>query len=276
MPAKQFRDDLKQVTTSGRYVLLKDIRTCDLDDSVTFTLKLPDVEISFIMVVNDPIDYPKRHWFFVSASNDENDGPVASALRKCQRPFWFTHHTIKEALSKIDRLFINVSRRLRSSNIIDLTVETEQNDDDDASDSGDGPDSSDEIRFLGASSSPRDTYLQDTLDYDLEIAKEAGYHVGFLGKATAPIVVSVSCPVTQLGLPWQALIGWDLDIKDHLILLISFPDSYQTLSQILARSDVALAGIEMRVGICDRHFACPDLARKMFQAAEICKNEGEA
>lgn len=58
MPAKQFRDDLQQATTSGQqYLRLKDVKAGDLEGSITFTLNQPDDlridnEIRFIMVVN--------------------------------------------------------------------------------------------------------------------------------------------------------------------------------------------------------------------------------
>lgn len=212
----------------------------------------------------------------MSASHDGNGGPITSAIRKCQRSFRFARHTIKDTLRAVDRIFIRASRGLRSLDKIKNSFEFHEDTHDDTSDNEGELDSDGVIYDAGADPIPEDTSLQDLLHDDLEIAKEAGFHAGFLGKATGSIVVSLSCPVSQLGLSWQALIGWEIEASHHLVLLIFFPNTYQSLEQILTRSVNTLAGIEMRVGICDRPFACPDVVRKMFQARELYKNDEEA
>lgn len=209
----------------------------------------------------------------MSASHDGNGGPITSAIRKCQRSFRFARHTIKDTLRAVDRIFIRASRGLRSLDKIKNSFEFHEDTHDDTSDNEGELDSDGVIYDAGADPIPEDTSLQDLLHDDLEIAKEAGFHAGFLGKAIGSIVVSLSCPVSQLGLSWQALIGWEIEASHHLVLLIFFPNTYQSLEQILTRSVNTLAGIEMRVGICDRPFACPDVVRKMFQARELYKNE---
>jgi hypothetical protein len=55
MPASEFRAHRQEASQPGRYAHLRDVKSGDLDYSISFILKLPEVhqsEIEFLLVVS--------------------------------------------------------------------------------------------------------------------------------------------------------------------------------------------------------------------------------
>ena len=114
---------------------------------------------------------------------------------------------------------------------------------------------------------------------DLREAKKAGFRVGYLGTLLNQgrgAFVSISCRVSKLGIPDDALQAWHLDRTHYVTLLIQYTDGYRNLEQITSTRSSSQSGVYMRVGVTQRYKVSISEAIEAFtliSATERRKNE---
>ena len=92
---------------------------------------------------------------------------------------------------------------------------------------------------------------------DLRLAKTAGFRIGHLGSLLnhgQDCYVTLSCRVSKLGIPDEALQAWHLDRKQYITLIIHYTAGYRTMERLNGDdpSQTRLR-VEMRVGMSQRY-----------------------
>lgn len=92
---------------------------------------------------------------------------------------------------------------------------------------------------------------------DLRLAKNAGFRIGYLGSLLnhgQDCYVTLSCRVSKLGIPEEALQAWHLDRKQYVTLIIHYTAGYRTMERLNGDdpSQTRLR-VEMRVGMSQRY-----------------------
>ena len=114
---------------------------------------------------------------------------------------------------------------------------------------------------------------------DLQEAKKAGFRVGYLGALLnhgRGAFISISCRVSKLGIPDDALQAWHLDRTQYVTLLIQYGDGYRNLEQIISNRSSSQSGVYMRVGVTQRYKVTVSEAIEAFtliSTTERRKNE---
>lgn len=101
--------------------------------------------------------------------------------------------------------------------------------------------------------------LNKRIRSDLRTAKFAGFKLGILRGLKAESqssVLSISVQVSKLGLSNEVLQAWDLDIQQHIVLLIRYASGYKTYEAINCESAKSL-GVSFRIGVCNRYKPSP-------------------
>ncbi|CAI7663501.1 unnamed protein product [Penicillium pancosmium] len=276
MPASEFRAHRQEASQPGRYAHLRDVKSGDLDYSISFILNLPGdrkSEIEFLLVVSggsDAHDYPDSHSFLASVSSHETTDQVTTLIRECQEPCRFSRLSIHDALMAIDNLMSPASQstshgEFDSTSEEDTPESEDSNEFDDSSDFGDG--------YEWESCPQSASLLHELRNRDLQTASAHGFQVGYIEDTTNISIVSVSCQIAQLDISNDALQAWGIDRSENLILLIRYPRAYQSLQEILKTREILLSSIEIRVGLCEHSFTSPHVARDIFKGDNMPRNE---
>ena len=92
---------------------------------------------------------------------------------------------------------------------------------------------------------------------DLRATKSAGFRVGYLGNLLnngQDSFVTISCRISKLGIPDEALQAWHLERKHYIVLLIHYTAGYRTTDRLCAEDlSHSRPPIEMRVGTSRRY-----------------------
>ena len=118
--------------------------------------------------------------------------------------------------------------------------------------------------------------LNKRIRSDLRSAKFAGFKLGILRglKAESQIsMLSISIQVSKLGLSNEALQAWDLDLHQHIVLLIRYLSGYKSFEAIISEPAKSL-DVSFRIGICSRYKPSPAEAVAAF--AETGKKENNS
>ncbi|KAJ5761507.1 hypothetical protein N7533_003546 [Penicillium manginii] len=247
MPASEFRAHRQEASQPGRYAHLRDVKSGDLDYSISFILKLPEVhqsEIEFLLVVSDAHDYPDNHTFLVSASSQEITDEVATIIEICQEPQRFSGISIDDSLMAIDGLSFAASKspshaETCSASGGEIPGFEISNESDDSVDFDDG--------YEWEPYPQATSLLREMRNHDLHTASTRGFRVGYLEDTKGEMIVSVSCQISKLDISNDALQAWGVERSENLVLFIRYPRSYQTLQQIFQTREISLSGIEMRI-----------------------------
>ncbi|KAJ5738382.1 hypothetical protein N7493_001537 [Penicillium malachiteum] len=255
MPTKRFRGDLQEAATLGRYPHLDQIKPGDYEGSVSFNFHQPesDTKIEFQVVVSDASDYPTDHSFVVFAASDHVDSSVTKVLERAQDTGMLTGISIDEVLITVDHMVCNA---LRGPKYLAQETLCEDENMDDTDGSLDGYE-----RFSDADSDDEDSHVQwnrsknihQQFRNDLRAVKAAGFKFGCLGETEGSFIIAISSRVSKLGIPEEALQAWDLQSSDYLVLLIRYPNTYRSMSDIFDSTERATNLVEMRVGLCDSY-----------------------
>ncbi len=87
---------------------------------------------------------------------------------------------------------------------------------------------------------------------DLRSAHTAGFKVGVHGALLEGgcCYITISCRVAKLGISEEAMSAWELNGKEYLVLLISFPNGYKTIEKLTTLDPYsARSSVEFRVGV---------------------------
>ena len=92
---------------------------------------------------------------------------------------------------------------------------------------------------------------------DLRLAKKAGFRIGHLGNLLnhgQHCYVTLSCRISKLRIPDEALQAWHLDRKQYVTLIIHYTAGYRTMERLNGDdpSQTRLR-VEMRVGMSQRY-----------------------
>ncbi|KAJ5975057.1 hypothetical protein N7481_008764 [Penicillium waksmanii] len=272
MPASEFRAHRQEASQPGRYAHLRDVKSGDLDYSISFILNLPGdekSEIEFLLVVSDAHDYPDSHSFLASISSHETTDQVTSLIQKCQDPHRFSRLSIHDALMTIDSLLSPASQS--TSHGVDATSEEDTPDSEGLNEFDDSFNFDDGYEWVSCPQSA--SLLHEIRNHDLRTASAEGFQVGYIEDTMGKSIISVSCQIAQLDISNDALQVWGIDRSETLILLIRYPRSYQSLQEILQTHEISLSGIEMRVGLCEYSFTSPHVAKDIFKCDKMPRNE---
>ncbi|KAJ5613529.1 hypothetical protein N7528_007183 [Penicillium herquei] len=255
MPTKRFRSDLQEAATVDRYPHLSQIKPGDYEGSISFRFHQPesDTEIEFQVVVSDASDYPTEHSFVVFTASDHVNPSVTKALERAQDTGMLTGVSIDEVLIAVDHMVCNALRGPKSQ-AQETPCEDENMDDTDESLDGYEKFSdadSDDGGFRVQWNQAKKTRQQ--VRNDLRAVKAAGFKFGCLGETEGAFIIAVSSRVSKLGIPEEALQAWNLQSSDYLVLLIRYPNTYRSMSDILDTTERATNLVEMRVGLCDSY-----------------------
>ncbi|KAJ6032330.1 hypothetical protein N7540_003062 [Penicillium herquei] len=267
MPTKRFRSDLQEAAISDRYPHLSQIKPGDYEGSISFNFHQPEPEpeIEFQVVVSDASDYPTDHSFVVFAASDHVSSSVTKTLERAQDTGMLTGISIDEVLIAVDHMVCNALRSPKS-----LALETPRGDEniDDTDGSLDGYE-----RFSDADSDDEDARtpwnqskkIRQQVRNDLRAVKAAGFKFGCLGETEGSFIIAISSRVSKLGIPEEAIKAWNLQSSDYLVLLIRYPTTYRSMSDILETTERATNLVEMRVGLCDSYKPSPQAAITAFK-----------
>ncbi|KAH8695422.1 hypothetical protein BGW36DRAFT_382663 [Talaromyces proteolyticus] len=260
MPRKDFLRDLERARSPGLFPGLHGIRLGDDDESISFSFSHSpetDLPLEFQVVISDLSEYPKSHQYLIF-STSTTVPPAAVDVLDVVR--------VAVAGSPIHDLFNMVSDALRnvlSADILQTTEVSQDSENDevdwDAADSDFSveaawqDDSFDEDQqFFG--SVRTDTKKSESLKQDLRAAKKAGFKVGYLGKLTGSVIISISCRVSKLGISDEAMQAWSVERTQYLVVLIRYPSGYANLQQVLEQKRKGLTTqVQMHVGLCSSY-----------------------
>lgn len=110
---------------------------------------------------------------------------------------------------------------------------------------------------------------------DLRSARDAGCKVGVLDglqQSSGTHIFSLSIRASELGLSQEALEAWDVEISDHVILLVQFDELYPCAEQLLAKP-CANFNVNFRFGKGAKYKPSPAQARAAF-LTETSRNHG--
>ncbi|KAG6360734.1 hypothetical protein INS49_011800 [Diaporthe citri] len=110
---------------------------------------------------------------------------------------------------------------------------------------------------------------------DLRSARDAGCKVGILDGlqlSSGTHIFSLSIRASELGLSQEALEAWDVEISDHIILLVQFDGLYPCAEQLLEKP-CANYNVNFRFGKGVKYKPSPAQARAAF-LAETSRNHG--
>ncbi|KAJ5555559.1 Ubiquitin-conjugating enzyme E2 [Penicillium sp. DV-2018c] len=251
MPRKDFLRDIAEAAVPGRFSRIVNIRAGECDDSISFTLTAPDLNLAleFQAIVSGCHGYPKSHSFLVFSTSEGCPPEVTTALENGV-PL-FAGSTVHKLLTNIEDLITHSATDPPVSNHSD---KPEDDFDDDESMVDDGE--------FGWESDNEDNLpppvhqqigLKEMIRRDLRVVKEAGFKVGYWGSDIGMIIVSVSCRISKLGISKEAMSAWGVEPTEYLVLLIRYAPHYADLQTVLEANDLKNTLLHMHVGLCDSY-----------------------
>ncbi|EKV16610.1 Ubiquitin conjugating enzyme, putative [Penicillium digitatum] len=277
MPRKKFLQDLADVAVPGRFSRISEIKTGDYDGSVSFTFAAPEAGLTLDLqaIVSDSHDYPKNHGFLAFSSSEDCPNTVTSSLETAVS--CFTGLTIHDLLSRIESIINNSIADPDSASSHPEDPGTQDSNDDESATSDTEPDweSVGENRIFTFTQS--ETELREKIRRDLRVVKNAGFKVGYLGLKYGTIIVSVSCRISKLGIPKEAMNAWSVEPSEYLVLLICYRPTYLDLQTIIETAgDTKNPPVQMHVGLCNSYKPSLEHAMEVMERSKDPKTKEES
>ncbi|KIN03673.1 hypothetical protein OIDMADRAFT_158409 [Oidiodendron maius Zn] len=297
MPRKAFNNDVAAASKKPIPNVVS-VRKGDDDGDVAFVFAPPSGPLIDIgMLALDVSGYPSENTFMIFAQSPEVPDGVNGILEAAGR-----NSTGKEVSDLIESVAERLQKVLAtgtSSHPFNIDDSSEL---DMTNDEGDGNFDSDEDeydqyddpaflseeedfksleadwsaasnRVIGVEAAAK---LNKRIRSDLRSAKFAGFKLGILRGLKAESqtsMLSISIQVSKLGLSNEALQAWDLDLHQHIVLLIRYLSGYKSFEAIILEPAKSL-DISFRIGICSRYKPSPAEALAAF--AETGKKENNS
>ncbi|KAJ5885009.1 hypothetical protein N7495_009519 [Penicillium taxi] len=264
MPYKDFKKDLKDAATPGRYPHLSGIKAGEYDASVAFTFNAPNgPNISLEAIVSDTTQYPASHTLLVITTSDN---PMVNKALKLETPF-FKSATVNQFLKTVDQVLFEAlvhDRVIRDSPSGDNEFDTYEQDDD-------SEEYNDGFEWTWESP-PENEAVQKLIRRDLRAAKAAGFRTGFYpnvhGSSQGVTLLCISCRISRLNISDEVMQAWNVHRDEYLVLLMLYPVHYKGMGYILdtpASSGYQGSVIQMRVGLCDSYKPTLEHAEQVFK-----------
>jgi len=116
--------------------------------------------------------------------------------------------------------------------------------------------------------------LNKRIREDLRAVRNAGFRIGILRGLKADSqasVLSISVQVSRLGLSDEAIQAWDLEKRQHVVLLIRYSAGYKSFDAIIGEA-ARSHEVEFRVGISNRYK--PTATEAIAAFTPVSKKEG--
>lgn len=255
----------------------------DSDGEVVVTVaheKMP-TPLPIRLLAQNLDEYPSDNKFLIFTASENIPTSVVSALEDLP-----DYTSGMKLLETITTLSTCLDRTLRSVDVDqDINIE----------DTSDPHDSDDlmEDDFYGASIDPLfglstmrtnsqhrphsrlASSMLRRIKLDLRSARDAGCKVGVLDglqPSSGTHIFSLSIRASELGLSQEALEAWDVEISDHIILLVQFDGLYPCAEQLLEKPS-AHFNVNFRFGKGAKYKPSPAQARAAF-LTETSRNHG--
>jgi ubiquitin-conjugating enzyme E2 Q len=115
------------------------------------------------------------------------------------------------------------------------------------------------------------TKLNKRIRADLRAAKFAGFKLGILRGLKAESqtgLLSISIQVSKLGLSNEVLQAWDLNLQQHIVLLVRYASGYKTFERVITEPAKSL-DVSFRIGVCKKYK--PSTLEAMAAFADVAK-----
>lgn len=268
MPRRQFVADLQRAQNDIKPAGVLDIKAGDDDGQFEFEFAAPaldgapQIPVTITAMIPDVSEYPKSHEYMIFCGDDAppHVGQALQNVRNTERK------TVFELIDMISTMLSSLAPDSDGDTPMQDSVYDEDLFEDE--DGGDVYDDDDEAFSFGApvvtpatahvpttshsapTSGAAGRAFRERLRSDLRAAKDAGFKVGHLGHLIDGYAayVTVSVRIGKLGLSEEAMIAWQVEPSDYLILIIQYPNGYKTNEQLQAYDSIRLKpNIGMRV-----------------------------
>jgi ubiquitin-conjugating enzyme E2 Q len=277
MSLKQFNADVRSARSrieDGDIPGVFAIERGDSDGEVVVTVaheNMPSL-IPIRILAQGLHHYPSDHNFLVFTASEDAPTSLVSALEDLR-----DYTSGMKLLETITTLSTCVDRSLRS---VDVSRDIAMADQEDAHNSDDSmeEDPYDDFSDPEFGLTPAHTNIKAQphsrlassilrrIKLDLRSARDAGCRVGVLDglqPSSRSHVFSLSIRASELGLSLEALEAWDVNITDHIILLVRVEGSYPYAEQLLEKPCVDF-NVDFRFGKGTKYKPSPAQARAAF------------
>ena len=268
MPRRQFVADLQKAQSDIKPAGVLDIKAGDDDGQFEFEFAAPaldgapQIPVTITAMIPDVSEYPKSHEYMIFCGDDAppHVGQALQNIRNTERK------TVFELIDLISTMLSSLvpdedgDTPMQDSVFDEDLFEDEDDgdvyDDDDESFSFGGPVATPATAHVPSVSHATPTSgaagkaFRERLRSDLCATKEAGFKVGHLGHLVDGYAayVTVSVRIGKLGISEEAMLAWQVEPSDYLILIIQYPNGYKTNEQLQAYDSIRLKpNIGMRV-----------------------------
>ncbi|KIW03903.1 uncharacterized protein PV09_04746 [Verruconis gallopava] len=263
MPRKAYLSDLQRLSKDSGIQGISSVRAGDEDGELRFSITPVGEKVSYEIsaLIPDVSEYPSGHEYHLFG-DDAAPSYVGELLSNLPNTM---------GLPLADLLDV-VCRAFAESQDGDALMHDSQYDggyseDDDDQDAGFSEDemfgsinqqTSAQLSSTSgfATASINSAKLGDRIRSDLREAKSAGFKVGHQGPLLEGqnAYVSISIRMSKLGISEEAMQAWQLEPSSYLILLIQYPDGYQSLQDIQGYDAAGVRKvISFRVGMSSQY-----------------------
>ncbi|KAI9368542.1 hypothetical protein BJX61DRAFT_523538 [Aspergillus egyptiacus] len=261
MPRRDFQSDLAKACRPGLYSRLADVRCGSEYGTIDFTYKLPSnadaIDLQATLI--EPSEYPRDHFYFVSAVTENVPGEVENILQNSLSAF----HGLP-----VQTFLTSISERL------DEALLPEDLD----SDQGNGEMDLEESRdstFLRPVESVSD--VRESIRRDLRIVRDAGFRVGYLGHLNGAVILSASHRISKLGIAPEVMEAWRVRPSEYLVLLIRYPRGYLSFPEVIGSENPTGSGlVQFNAGVCKSYKPSLESAQRVFLGQETPSSTGAA
>ncbi|KAI7784215.1 hypothetical protein LA080_010271 [Diaporthe eres] len=286
MPLKRFNADVRAVRARIEDDGIPGVFTIERGDSdgevvVTVAHEKMPTPLPIRLLAQNLDEYPNDNKFLIFTASENIPTSVVSALEDLR-----DYTSGMKLLETITTLSTCLDRALCSVDVdqdINMEDTSDPHDSDDLMEDdlyGDFTDPLFGLSPMRTSNQHRPHYrLASTMlrriKLDLRSARDAGCKVGVLDGlqlSSGTHIFSMSIPASELGLSQEALEAWDVEMSDHIILLVQFDGLYPCAEQLLEKP-CANFNVNFRFGKGAKYKPSPAQARAAF-LTETSRNHG--
>ena len=300
MPRKDFRKHLEQASEGTLPSHVHSLAEGEDDGTFMFIYDSPKLDRDVIIQaqVSDVSDYPRAHSFFVFVVSDNAPDSVGRAIGDIGSVEDLTIENLIKFITNKLNACLSSSRNEEDIEMLEASDadqwdELQEGPEDDDDEYGGGFSDDDDGAFDAITATGRPSRISSNnaksnfsssdmtgpeieafrsrLRDDLREIKKAGFrfaHQGLLLTPGESCYVMVSCRVSKLGIPEDAMKAWHLNREEYIMLLLHYPNGYRTSEQIVshARSDRSL--VNMHVAVTKRYKIGLDVLIQAFTKVE--------
>ncbi|QIW97298.1 hypothetical protein AMS68_002816 [Peltaster fructicola] len=299
MPRRQFVADLQQTLDGDLPPGIHNLKAGEDDGQIVFSYSgvtankffLEPVDIT--AMIPDVSAYPKSHEYMIFCA-DDTPKQYVDRIQGLPRT---AGKTVSELLGIVaDNLSPGTSDASSNASAPSLADGAEFEEDEDDQEEAEDFYMDDDDDFLTGSlgtKQPRQSFgrhartsvpeevqstsvaFRNRVRSDLRAVKAAGYRVSVYGNilAATSCYVITSIRIRKLGLSDEAMLAWQIQPEEYLMLIIHYPSGYRTYEQIQQGSRrKGDASFSMRVFCCAAHK--PSL-QDTVRAFQVAREEGE-